>query len=325
MGKYLLCPEGHVWPQVEGCVSWAADDARCPVCRAHRVALPGEQPRKHGRKLCAALGVVAVAAAVAFLAPSPEVRAIAILAGVIVAAITLLVVLCFLPIGFRRYRRSQAQGMTHLAEALGLSYFADVPASLRKTCECIEKTISGSEFGHLMQGEWGGDGVIIGILSHHAGSLNTPGPRTYGHLSGEPIAVLPDVLRTRPTFRLRRGLNFPVRQLVNWLPSRDANFPQTVEHNGFRRLYWLQTTDVASARQLFDDRAVKFFADHPGWFILSDQGTLIVWRDLSAWEQFRRQFGRGSNGPDEWLPQSVLELLHGVGQIVPVLQHREDP
>lgn len=169
------------------------------------------------------------------------------------------------------FPRQRSEALSRVGGDLGFTFQASVsPDQVEELGRLTETRQPGrlsQRVSNLLTGSC--EGIPVRVLDQHV-------TRSHGPDSDEErwrtVVLLADVHGV-PEFRLiPRG---PLDRLVHSLWTDTGGAAAA----GFSRHYRLDGKDEDAIRAAFDTGVINFFADHPGWHVISDGCTLAIWRE----------------------------------------------
>jgi len=206
---------------------------------------------------------------------------IIMLIGQMIGLDTLIVMGCAAAFGFgagawlhrlesmRLLQRSEA--LSRVGSNLGFTFQISVPSDqveeLGRLTEAQQSGRLSQRASNLLAGSY--EGVPVRVLDQYV-------TRSHGPDSDEErwrTVVLLSAVHGLPEFRL-----IPRHPLDRLVYSLCTGMGGTAD-SGFSRHYSLDEKEIDAIRAAFNTGVISFFADHPGWHVISDGCTLAIWRE----------------------------------------------
>lgn len=166
--------------------------------------------------------------------------------------------------------RQRSEALSRVGSDLGFTFQASVASDqveeLGRLTEPRQPGRLSQKASNLLAGSC--EGIPVRVLDQYVSRSHGPdGDEEHWRT----VVLLPDVHGV-PEFRL-----IPRRPLDRLMHSLWADMGGAAD--GFSRHYRLDEKENDAIRASFDTGVISFFAEHPGWHVISDGCTLAIWRE----------------------------------------------
>ena len=172
-------------------------------------------------------------------------------------------------IASRRRERERTEALRRVAETAGLAFEPEADLAAVRSLGDVQLFARGHSrrVTNLMTGRAGGEQIAVFDYRFTIGSGKSQ------HTTVQTVVVLPAVKRGLPD--LQMAPENPVSRLAEAFGYQDIDIESSPE---FSSRYILRGADEEAIRAALYPRATSYFAEHEGWTVEVQSGTVAIYR-----------------------------------------------